>query len=244
MIIILEREPFKIPEFVAELGRKRIDGFPVEGFVYGEGPLHPKLMLIGEAPGETEAIGGIPFTGRAGKELMKSLATIGLTRDDVYITSVVRSRPYRYGHRKERDGTLTERKYNRPPTKKEILAHAPVLDFEIANVQPELIVTLGNVGLQRLLGKQAKVTEMHGRYIEQTVNFLRELTDEMFDSSDVAHKIVPTFHPASIFYRPSHRPALEADWLEIGRILQGDSEQLTTLTVQKPSLSTSNKDEE
>ena len=202
-----------------------MEGFPVEGFVYGEGPLRPKLLLIGEAPGETEALGGIPFTGRAGKELMKSLATIGLVRDDVYITSVVRSRPYRYGHRKERDGTLTERKYNRPPTTKEILAHAPVLDFEIANVQPELIVTLGNVGLQRLLGKQAKVTELHGQSIHQSVQFLRELEDTSFEWTDNVYTIVPTFHPASIFYRPSHRPSLEADWLEIGRLLQRNQEQ-------------------
>ena len=225
MIHILVHEPFRIPEFVAELGRKRMEGFPVEGFVYGEGPLRPKLLLIGEAPGETEALGGIPFTGRAGKELMKSLATIGLVRDDVYITSVVRSRPYRYGHRKERDGTLTERKYNRPPTTKEILAHAPVLDFEIANVQPELIVTLGNVGLQRLLGKQAKVTELHGQSIHQSVQFLRELEDTSFEWTDNVYTIVPTFHPASIFYRPSHRPSLEADWLEIGRLLQRNQEQ-------------------
>ena len=225
MIDILEQELFRIPEFVADLGRKRIEGFPVEGFVYGEGPLRPKLMLIGEAPGESEAIGGIPFTGRAGKELMKSLKTIGLTREDVYITSVVRSRPYRYGHRKERDGTLTKRKYNRPPTKQEIFAHAPVLDFEIANVQPELIVTLGNVGLQRLLGKQAKVTELHGQSIQQPVQFLRELDDVMFQWTETSHSIVPTFHPASIFYRPSHRPSLEEDWLEIGRLLKRKEQQ-------------------
>ncbi|MBD7907413.1 uracil-DNA glycosylase [Sporosarcina gallistercoris] len=219
-----ERHPFKIPEFVAELGKKRIEGFPVEGFVYGEGPRHPKLMLIGEAPGETEALGGIPFTGRAGKELMKSLASIGLTREDVYITSAVRSRPYRYGHRKERDGTFTERKYNRPPTKHEILAHAPVLDFEIANVQPELIVTLGNVGLQRLIGKHAKVTELHGKLINQPVRFLRDLEDTDYGWTEESYTIVPTFHPASIFYRPSHRPSLESDWLEIGRILGGQNE--------------------
>ncbi|WJY27129.1 MULTISPECIES: uracil-DNA glycosylase [Sporosarcina] len=218
------KQPFRIPEFVAELGRKRIEGFPVEGFVYGEGPHRPKLMLIGEAPGETEAIGGIPFSGRAGKELMKSLASIGLSREDVYITSAVRSRPYKYGHRKERDGTLTERKYNRPPTRQELLAHAPVLDYEIANLQPELIVTLGNVGLQRLIGPHAKVTEMHGKPIEQQVRFLRDLADKQLDWTEEAYRIIPTFHPASVFYRPSHRPAMEADWLEIGRILNGTEE--------------------
>lgn len=211
---------FRIPELIADLGKKRLEGFPVEGFVYGEGPQVPELMLIGEAPGEFELIDGIPFIGRAGKELMKSLGTIDLTREDVYITSAVRSRPYRWGTKKERDGTTTERKYNRPPTQKEILAHAPLLDYELANVKPKLIVTLGNVGLQRLLGRGAKVTDLHGQLLERPIQYLKELDDTTFDWTADNYKIVPTFHPASIFYRPSHRPSLEADWLAIGRMLR------------------------
>lgn len=210
---------FRIPESIAELGRKRIEGFPVEGFIYGEGPKNPELMLIGEAPGEFELVDGIPFIGRAGKELMQSLASIGLTREDVYITSAVRSRPYRWGTRKNRDGTTTKRKYNRPPTQKEILAHAPVLDYELVNVQPKLIVTLGNVGLQRLLGKTEKVTELHGQLLQRPVQYLAELDDTIFHWTDDHYSIVPTFHPASVFYRPSHRPSLDADWLAIGRLL-------------------------
>jgi len=210
---------FRIPESIAELGKQRIEGNPVEGFVYGEGPKMPELMLIGEAPGEFELVDGIPFIGRAGKELMKSLATIGLTRDDVYISSAVRSRPYRWGVKKERDGTMTERKYNRPPKQKEIIAHAPVLDYELLNVNPKLIVTLGNVGLQRLFGKTVKVTELHGQLLERSVQYLEHLDDQSFSWTDKAYKVVPTFHPASVFYRPSHRPSLEADWLEIGRLL-------------------------
>jgi uracil-DNA glycosylase len=210
---------FRIPESIAQLGKDRIEGFPVEGFIYGEGPRNPELMLIGEAPGEFELVDGIPFIGRAGKELMKSLATIGLSREDVYITSAVRSRPYRWGTKRERDGTLTERKYNRPPTQKEILAHAPVLDYELLTVKPKLIVTLGNVGLQRLLGRDSKVTELHGQLLERPVQYLKELDDTKFNWTNETYTIVPTFHPASIFYRPSHRPSLDADWLEIGRLL-------------------------
>lgn len=211
---------FRIPESIAELGRERIKGFPVEGFVYGEGPKKPELMLIGEAPGEFEAVDGIPFIGRAGKELMKSLDSIGLTRDDVYITSTVRSRPYKWGEKRERDGTMTKRKYNRPPTKKEILAHAPVLDYELANIEPKLIVALGNVGLQRLLGKDAKVTELHGQLLERPVRFLPDLDATTFEWTDRLYRIVPTFHPAAVFYRPSHRPDLDADWLTIGKMLE------------------------
>lgn len=211
---------FRIPESIATLGMKRIEGFPVEGFLYGGGPKKPELMLIGEAPGEFELVDGIPFIGRAGTELMKSLASIGLTREDVYITSTVRSRPYRWGTKKNRDGTITERKYNRPPTKKEILAHAPILDYELANIEPKLIVTLGNVGLQRLLGKEARVTDLHGQLVERKVQYLNELEDTTFKWTKETYTIVPTFHPASIFYRPSHRPSLDADWLEIGRLLE------------------------
>ncbi|MDW0117996.1 uracil-DNA glycosylase [Sporosarcina thermotolerans] len=217
---------FRIPESIANLGRERIKGFPVEGFVYGEGPQKPELMLIGEAPGEFEAVDGIPFIGRAGKELMKSLDSIGLTREDVYITSTVRSRPYKWGERRERDGTKTQRKYNRPPTRKEILAHAPVLDYELANIEPKLIVALGNFGLQRLLGREAKVTELHGQLLERPIQFLPDLDSTTFEWTDRLYRIVPTFHPAAVFYRPSHRPDLDADWLAIGEMLKriGDGE--------------------
>ncbi len=210
---------FRIPESLAELGEKRIEGYPVEGFVYGSGPEQPVLLLIGEAPGEFELVDGIPFIGRAGTELMKSLNSIGLTREDVYMTSAVRSRPYRWGKKKERDGTITERKYNRPPKQKEILAHAPLLDYEVMNIKPKLIVTLGNIGLQRLLGKDAKVTKLHGQLLERQVQYLANFEDEKFSWTDKKYTILPTFHPASVFYRPSHRPSVEADWIKIGEVL-------------------------
>lgn len=153
----------RIPEPLAELGRKRIENFPVEGFVYGTGPATPKIMLVGEAPGETEIQNGIPFSGRAGQKLMEFLSGLGLTREDVYITSSVRSRPYVW--REKRDGSM--KKYNRPPTVAEIKAHAPLLDYELQHVQAPIIVTLGNIGLQRLLGKEMKVSEVHGRLLEK-----------------------------------------------------------------------------
>lgn len=216
---------FRIPDFLVELGKERIQGRPVEGFVVGGGRQKPELLLIGEAPGEFELVDGIPFIGRAGDELMKSLASIGLRREDVYMTSPVRSRPYRWGTKKERDGTLTERKYNRPPTQKEILAHAPILDYEIANLEPKLIVTLGNIGLQRLLGKGKKVTECHGQTIKSSIQYLKKLEDTTFSWTENIYTIVPTFHPASVFYRPSHRPSIEEDWEKIGALLKEIDEQ-------------------
>ncbi|AXI00336.1 uracil-DNA glycosylase [Sporosarcina sp. PTS2304] len=212
---------FRIPDDIARVARERSEGFQVEGFVHGEGSESPALLLVGEAPGEHEGVHGVPFIGRAGEELMKSLASVGLTREDVYMTSAFRSRPYRWGTKKERDGTLTERKYNRPPTQKEQLAHAPVLDYEVANLQPKLIVTLGNVGLQRLLGKHAKVTDLHGQLVTQPVQYLHSLEDTQYSWTEQAYTILPTFHPASVFYRPSLRPELEKDWMKIGEYLHG-----------------------
>lgn len=211
---------FLISDELVRLAMERSEGFQIEGFVRGEGPRSPKLLLIGEAPGEQEAIHGVPFVGRAGSELMKSLASVGLTREDVYMTSAFRSRPYRWGTKKERDGTLTKRKYNRPPTQKEQLAHAPVLDYEVVNLQPKLIVTLGNVGLQRLLGKHAKVTVLHGQVLTQSVQYLNALDDMRYSLTDETYTILPTFHPASVFYRPSLRPQLEEDWVRIREYLQ------------------------
>jgi len=210
---------YKISEELVAHGLKRIEGFPVEGFVRGSGPLKPAVMLVGEAPGENELETGIPFTGRAGKELMESLSSIGLSRDDVYITSAVRSRPYKWGTKKKRNGETIERKYNRAPTKKEIIAHAPILDTEISDIQPPLIVTLGNVGLQRLIGSQAKVTELHGVLLETPILRWDEEKGAFKETVENYH-IFPTFHPASVFYNPPVRYLKEDDWRKLGEILK------------------------
>lgn len=209
---------YKISDELAALGKKRIEGFPVEGFVRGSGPVNPALMLVGEAPGENEVQTGIPFTGRAGKELMASLASIGLAREDVYITSAVRSRPYKWGQKKERNGEITERKYNRAPTKKEIIAHAPILDAEIQDIHPPIIVTLGNIGLQRLIGPQAKVTQLHGVLIETPILVWNEEA-QSFEPSNGHYHVFPTFHPASVFYNPPVRALKENDWQRLGDLL-------------------------
>lgn len=210
---------YKISEELVALGIKRIEGFPVEGFVRGSGPLQPAIMLVGEAPGETEVESGRPFTGRAGKELMQSLASVGLSREDVYITSAVRSRPYKWGTKKKRNGETEKRKYNRAPTKKEIIAHAPILDTEIRDIKPPLIVTLGNVGLQRLIGPRAKVTEMHGVLMETPILVWEEESGQFIESEEIYH-IFPTFHPASVFYNPPVRSLKEDDWHKLGDILK------------------------
>ena len=80
--------------------------------VFGEGPQNPKLMLIGEAPGEQESLQGRPFVGKAGKNLDHFLELAGLAREEIYISNVVKIRPTKTGS--------TGRLSNRPPTKEEI----------------------------------------------------------------------------------------------------------------------------
>ena len=209
---------YRISEELAARAKERIKGYPIEGFVWGSGPENPAIMLVGEAPGENEVETGIPFTGRAGKELMASLESIGLAREDVYITSAVRSRPYKWGTKKKRNGEAVERKYNRAPTKKEIISHAPILDAEIQDVQPPLIVTLGNVGLQRLIGPKAKVTELHGVLMETPILYWDDEEERFKETAEVYH-IFPTFHPASVFYNPPIRTLKDADWQKLKELL-------------------------
>lgn len=211
---------FQIPKLLMELGKKRIEGHPVEGFVRGAGPLTPKLLLVGEAPGENEAIEGRPFVGRAGAELDKSLSAIGLSREDVYMTSPVRSRPYKWKEKKLRTGEIIQKKYNRAPTPKELLAHAPILDYEIAQLDPVLLVPMGNVGLQRLLGRDYKVSEWNGKLITHPIRKLQHLDADVFVWTEESYTIVPTYHPAAVFYNPIIRTQVEENWRQIGEYLK------------------------
>ena len=95
---------------------------------------------------------------------MKLLNSIGYSRDNTYITSVVRQRPYSIKQvRDKKTGELVEKRPNRTPTKKEVLAFAPLFDWELATVAPRIIVPLGNTALQRLLGPTANIGELHGQ---------------------------------------------------------------------------------
>ncbi len=210
----------RIPDSLAEQGKKRVATYPVEGFVYGSGPDKPKFMLVGEAPGETEIGNGIPFSGRAGKELMNFLERVGVTREEVYITSAVRSRPYKWGEKRTRDGEVVKRKYNRPPTAREIIAHAPILDYEIEHVETPIIVTLGNVGLKRLAGSDKKVSDVHGQFLRQPVQRAGGIDDSKYEWTEQEYLLFPTFHPASIFYNRSLLELIHEDLEKLKGFLQ------------------------
>ena len=114
--------------------------------VPGEGPENAEIMFIGEAPGFHEDRQGRPFVGAAGKFLDELLASIGLTREDVYIGNVIKCRP----------------PGNRDPLADEMAACKPFLDKQIELIQPKLIVTLGRFSMARYF-PNAKITRIHGQ---------------------------------------------------------------------------------
>ncbi|MEK2461372.1 uracil-DNA glycosylase [Lactobacillus gasseri] len=206
----------KYPDKLLAEVKERSKGMRLEGINFGAGPAHPKLMIIGEAPGREEIESLIPFHGASGKELMKSLASIGLKREDVYITSAVRSRPYSVKKVFSKKENKEVTKYpNRKPTKKEILAHAPLLDFELRYAQPKVIVTVGTTALSRLLDHKYEISKVHGKIIKNTS--ILELNDKKdgYVWSKEKYTIVPQYHPAAVFYNRKLTDIIAQDWLNV-----------------------------
>ncbi|SDI17525.1 uracil-DNA glycosylase [Alteribacillus bidgolensis] len=179
--------------------QKRIEPFDCEGFVYGKGPQHPAVMFVGEAPGETEINNGIPFSGRAGKHFNQYLKYLGLSRKDIYITSAVRSRPYKWEKRRGKEA----RKYNRTPNQKEIAAHAPILDAEIKWTNPPIIVPMGRIAYWRLLGNSPRMDEVTGVPVETAVRCLDDWEKNTYCFSTKTYAVLPIYHPAAVLYRRS-----------------------------------------
>lgn len=204
------------PKKLIDEVKERSKGMQLEGINSGSGPQHPLLMIVGEAPGRNEIVNNIPFSGDAGKELDKSLKQIGLTRDQVYITSAVRSRPFAIKKVFSKRENKEVIKYpNRKPTKKEILAHAPFLDFEIDYAQPKLIVALGNTGLERLLGAGHKISAEHGQVIKNTPILRLNETKDGYIWSKERYTIFPEYHPAAVFYNRKLTDDIIKDWDKI-----------------------------
>ena len=210
-----------IPTELKELAIERAKHFPVEGFLDGQGPLNPRFMLIGEAPGETELLSNHPFTGRAGKELDKFLDKIGVNRNEAYISSVFKSRPWR--ERKvfsvQQNKRITKRA-NRPPTKQELLAHAPVIDYEIKTVDPPLILTMGNTALTRLLGNKGPISNVHGRIYRGPLLFLPHLDAQEYAWTEKEYLVYPTYHPASVLYNRKLEETIYEDLVEFKKLIE------------------------
>ncbi|WP_181350257.1 uracil-DNA glycosylase [Thalassobacillus sp. CUG 92003] len=191
----------EIPQEVMRKAEKRMEPFDTEGFVLGGGRQDAEIMVVGEAPGELEAEKGEPFVGRAGNELDKQLHYLGIERDDMYITSVVRSRPYKWV-KTNKKGSGGMRKANRKPNAKEIFAHAPILDYQIETINPSVIIALGGVAYQRLTGRQDKLSDVLGTPITTQLQKLDEERGEYVETEQ-SSVIFPLYHPAAVFYNPT-----------------------------------------
>jgi len=131
-----------------------------------------RLMFVGEAPGADEDAQGKPFVGRAGQLLTKIIEAIGMKREEVIIGNVNRCRP----------------PGNRQPTLEEAAICRPFLFREIAAVQPDVIVVMGNTALRNLLEVREGITRVRGQFQD-----FRGI------------KVMPTFHPAYLLRDPSKK---------------------------------------
>lgn len=113
--------------------------------VFGEGPLDARFVMIGEAPGENEAIAKRPFVGRAGQFLNRLLQDAGIDRKQVYVTNVVKVRPTAEG--------VGGRLKNRAPRVGEIKEGLTILLPELALIKPDALILFGNVPAKALIGK-------------------------------------------------------------------------------------------
>lgn len=162
--------------------------------VFGEGKAeNPVLMLIGEAPGEQEALQLRPFVGKAGKNLDQFLETLELQRDEIYISNVVKIRPSKL--------SSAGRIVNRPPSREEKLLFTPWLMKEIAIVRPKALVTLGNVALQAFVDDV--IGNRHGRWNQ--VEIMPP------DEPRMTLPLFALYHPASVIYNQSLKSVYAQD---------------------------------
>ncbi|NOD92676.1 uracil-DNA glycosylase [Ruegeria sp. HKCCD4884] len=156
--------------------------------VFADGTPGAKVMIIGEAPGRDEDREGKPFVGRAGQLLDRMLAAIDLDRrENVYITNVLPWRPPQ----------------NRDPKPEEIGMMKPFLERHVALAKPEVLVVMGNISCQAVLGKRG-ITRLRGNW------------DQAIDLP-----VIPMFHPAYLLRQPQMKRQAWADLLELKARLRG-----------------------
>lgn len=164
--------------------------------VVGEGNADARIMFVGEAPGAEEARTGRPFVGPAGEVFDSLLQSVGLQRGDVYITSVLKDRP----------------PGNRDPLAEEIRAYRPFLSRQIEIIRPAVIVALGRFALGVILDefdmpqRGKKLTDLHGTTLAAQTPY-----------GEIV--VVPSYHPAAVFYRPDLRRRVEDDFQVLARFV-------------------------
>lgn len=231
--------------------RKKVGQELAEGatqLVFGDGNPDAEIVFVGEAPGKNEDLQGLPFVGAAGKFLEEMLKGIGLKRQDVYITNIVKYRPPN----------------NRDPFPDEKAAFLPFLKHQLMTISPKLIVTLGRHAMETLL-PGLKISQCHGqpkrikvrvsgpaegkgtshglessarkkRSAEQAVHDVQSVStaasDKAMPQESRRHAVpgsatgridtwvvLPLFHPAAALYNSSMRQTLIEDFSKIPAVL-------------------------
>jgi uracil-DNA glycosylase family protein len=155
--------------------------------VFGEGAKGSDVMLVGEQPGDREDVEGRPFVGPAGKLLDRALGDAGIDRRKVYLTNVVK-------HFKWTPAPRGKRRIHKKPNAEEIAACRPWLETELDVVKPKVVVCLGATAAQALLGRQFRVTQQRGEFVE---------------ASELAPAVTATVHPSSILRAPDEETRRE-----------------------------------
>jgi uracil-DNA glycosylase len=154
--------------------------------VFGEGNPRARLMFVGEGPGADEDEHARPFVGKAGQLLTRMIRAMNLDRSDVYIANVVKCRP----------------PGNRAPNRQEIDTCIPFLDAQIAAVKPTVIVALGKVAANALLGTDEAISRIRGRFHDRK-----------------GIPVMPTFHPSYLLREEPDRKHKAEAWADLKEVM-------------------------
>ena len=136
-----------------------------QNIVFGEGNVNAKIMFIGEGPGGDEDKQGRPFVGKAGQLMDKAFDIVGIKREDVYIANIVKCRP----------------PMNRDPEEDEVMNCIDYLRSQVMVIKPKIVVLLGRISMQNILGKEYKITKSRGIWTQKK-----------------GILYLPTWHPAAL----------------------------------------------
>ena len=153
-----------------------------QNVVFGVGNEQADIMFIGEGPGGDEDRLGEPFVGKAGQLMNKAFDIVGIKREDIYIANVVKCRPPN----------------NRDPEEDEIKACMDYLRNQVMIIKPKIIVLLGRIALQNILGKEYKITQARGKWIEKK-----------------GIMYLPTWHPAALLRDETKKIEFLKDFKEL-----------------------------
>ncbi len=165
--------------------------------VFGDGNPDADIVFIGEAPGKNEDLQGIPFVGAAGKFLNEMLDSIGMKREDIYITNIVKYRPPN----------------NRDPLPEEKKEFLPYLQAQLEVIQPKVIATLGRHSMNCFL-PDLQISQIHG----EPKRIKLAMKSEASDVLEIV--IMPLFHPAAALYNGGMRQTLIDDFSRLPNVIK------------------------